>query len=134
MVSVESGAAAVATAAWALAAARASKREIAAAFAVVGVAAAMATVAMSDALRWPVVVLLAVLLAVYQTLLAEAFAVDGARAQAVVNLNVVIVVAASTLLERHLVTPASTFSPGTAAAMVLYALLGLYVAGYIALV
>ena len=126
MVAVESVAAAFATAAWALAASHASRKEIAAAFVVVGVAAIGVVAQKEDeqAFRKGVVGLLAVILATYQSLLALAFAADGARAQAIVNLNVVVVVAVTTWMGQN-------FDVGMALATIVYAVVGLYAAGFV---
>lgn len=129
MVAVESVAAALATAAWALAAAHASRREIFVAFVVAGFVAVGALVATQKeegdtTIRKGVAGLLALILVVYQSLLALAFAADGARAQAVVNLNVVVVVAVTAWMGERA-------DVGMAFAMIVYAVLGLYASGFI---
>lgn len=125
MVAVESVLAAFCTAAWALAASKVSVREFAAAFIIAGFAASMFVlkeINTEEKLRFGVVVMLACLLIVYQTLLSLAFTADGARAQAIVNMNVVII----TFVTAYFGEP---YDKNMIAFNFIYVIIGLYAAG-----
>lgn len=126
-------AAAVGTAVWSMLAAKASLATIVLAVALVGATAlviALFSTLTHDAkhtdIDFGMVVVMALVFAAYQSAAYAAFQANGAASQAVINCNVVIIVAHN-IATADVVT---TESLATAAAIVLYVALGWFIAYY----
>mgnify|MGYP001266608581 CR=1 FL=1 len=124
-------AAAVSSAIWALIAEKSSLPTVVAAIALTGCAALAGTLVAavvqdqpSADINWTEAAILALIVVACQLSTYTAFAADGAASLAVVNCNIVVIVA-------HKIATADTVSSqtlGTAAAAVIYVALGAYVA------